>query len=134
MSLIAIILSVTTAQAADVFWDVRVYIVDSPTKTFAWTASTTQDGQPVDGYEFRAWNFERNKNWYYEVTATQITITRPATGMFKFYVRAYKGVPRIYSEWAASDDPTKADIWVDNVFVRQGGWSIYWRLPAPIIR
>jgi len=132
MSLVILLcLLVSSAQASSIFWDCRVYITDNQTQTFGWTASTDGNGQPVDGYEFRAWNFETNRNWYYNTTSTTITIARPRAGMYKFYVRAYKGESKIYSEWAASDNPNLADIWVDNVFVKQGGWAIYWRLTPP---
>lgn len=125
--MILLCLLISTVQASNVFWDCRIYIVDNPTQTFAWSAS---EGGP-DGYEFRAWNFETNQSWYYNTTTTTITIARPRAGLYKFYVRAYKGTPKVYSEWAASDNPLLADIWVDNVFVKQGGWAVYWRLTPP---
>lgn len=89
---------------------------------FAWDISSE-----ASRYEVIATWIDPTNEFEYdlgETTNTQITVSRPRTGHFKFKVRACSDSE--CSEWSESTDPTKAT--VDS---QPKGWWVFWKVPPP---
>lgn len=126
------LLFVAPASSTISFVDSPLYEVDTAQVTFYWDPPSS--GPTPSGYEVKLNSIDTGQNFIYTTPSPSVTISRPRTGHFIVLVRSYilvDGQKNYSTAWIASTSNTDAQIWVNGVFVRQGGWILFWKMPAP---
>ncbi len=123
-------LSFSVADSDIKLYDASMYFIDSVSITFFWDPPLNIT---PDGYDIELKCIDTNQVYKKTTVLTTVSYNRPRVGHFILYVRGYIFVNSVkqYLDWASSDSPSQAQIWINGELKRQGGWLIYWRTPAP---